>query len=117
MATLETTAHAPADRERLLAIGAALITVTLWASAFVGIRDAARHFSPGALALGRLSIAAVALGLIVLARREPLPLGATSASSPSSGSSGSGSTTSLSTRPSSGWTPAPPRCSSTSARF
>lgn len=73
MATLETTAHAPADRERLLAIGAALITVTLWASAFVGIRDAARHFSPGALALGRLSIAAVALGLIVLARREPLP--------------------------------------------
>ena len=73
MATLETTARAPADRERLLAIGAALITVTLWASAFVGIRDAARHFSPGALALGRLSIAAVALGLIVLARREPLP--------------------------------------------
>lgn len=73
MATLETTAHAPADRERLLAIGAALVTVTLWASAFVGIRDAARHFSPGALALGRLSIAAVALGLIVLARREPLP--------------------------------------------
>lgn len=73
MATLETTAHAPADRERLLAIGAALVTVTLWASAFVGIRDAARHFSPGALALGRLSIAALALGLIVLARREPLP--------------------------------------------
>ena len=73
MATLETTAHAPADRERVLAIGAALVTVTLWASAFVGIRDAARHFSPGALALGRLSIAALALGLIVLARREPLP--------------------------------------------
>jgi len=73
MAAIETTAHAPADRERLLALGAALITVTLWASAFVGIRDAARHFSPGALALGRLSIAAVALGLIVLARREPLP--------------------------------------------
>ena len=66
MATLETTARAPADRERLLALGAALITVTLWASAFVGIRDAAQHFSPGALALGRLSIASLALGLIVL---------------------------------------------------
>ena len=46
MATLETTAHAPADRERLFAIGAALITVTLWASAFVGIRDAARTSRP-----------------------------------------------------------------------
>ena len=73
MATLETTTPLPADRERLLALGAALVTVTLWASAFVGIRDAARHLSPGALALGRLTIASVALGLIVLARREPLP--------------------------------------------
>ena len=73
MATLETTAPAPADRERLLALGAALVTVTLWASAFVGIRDAGRHFSPGALALGRLAIASLALGLIVLWRREPLP--------------------------------------------
>ena len=73
MATLETTARAPADRERLLALGAALVTVTLWASAFVGIRDAGQHFSPGALALGRLSIASLALGLIVLWRREPLP--------------------------------------------
>ena len=73
MATLATTARAPAERERLLALGAALVTVSLWASAFVGIRDAGQHFSPGALALGRLSIASLALGLIVLWRREPLP--------------------------------------------
>jgi drug/metabolite transporter (DMT)-like permease len=73
MATLATTARLPAERERYLALGAALVTVTLWASAFVGIRDAARHLSPGALAFGRLTIASVALGLIVLARREPLP--------------------------------------------
>src|SRR6266516_194856 len=37
MATLEATAPAPAERERALALGAALVTVSLWASAFVGI--------------------------------------------------------------------------------
>jgi drug/metabolite transporter (DMT)-like permease len=73
MATFETTARAPADRERLLAFGAGLVTVTLWASAFVGIRSASHHLSPGALAFGRLTIASVALGSIVLWRREPLP--------------------------------------------
>jgi drug/metabolite transporter (DMT)-like permease len=45
----------------------------LWASAFVGIRSASRQLSPEALALGRLTIAAVALGLLALVRREPLP--------------------------------------------
>jgi drug/metabolite transporter (DMT)-like permease len=73
MAIVETTASPPVERERYFALGAALVTVTLWASAFVGIRDAARHLSPGALALGRLTVASIALGLIVLARREPLP--------------------------------------------
>jgi drug/metabolite transporter (DMT)-like permease len=73
VATLETTARVPADRERMLALGAGLVTVTLWASAFVGIRSASQHLSPGALALGRLTIASLALGLIVLSRREPLP--------------------------------------------
>jgi drug/metabolite transporter (DMT)-like permease len=73
MATLETTAGVPADRERMLALAAGLVTVTLWASAFVGIRSASHHLSPGSLALGRLTIASLALGLIVLSRREPLP--------------------------------------------
>jgi len=56
-----------------LALGAALITVTLWASAFVGIRAAGEDLSAGALSLGRLLIGSVILGAVVLARREPLP--------------------------------------------
>ncbi len=59
--------------EHRLAAGATLITVILWASAFVGIRYADRDFSPGALALGRLLVGSMALGLIVLGRREPMP--------------------------------------------
>jgi drug/metabolite transporter (DMT)-like permease len=62
-----------ARRTELLALGAALITVTLWASAFVGIRSAGRDLSPGALTLGRLLIAGAVLGALVWARREPLP--------------------------------------------
>ena len=54
-------------------LGAALVTVTLWASAFVAIRSASRQLSPEALALGRLAIGSVALGLLVVPRREPLP--------------------------------------------
>jgi len=73
MAAVDATATVPTERERLLALGAALVTVSLWASAFVGIRSASRQLSPEALALGRLSIASVALGLIVLVRREPMP--------------------------------------------
>jgi len=39
------------------AAAAAAVTVVLWASAFVAIRSAGGHFSPGALALGRLLVA------------------------------------------------------------
>jgi drug/metabolite transporter (DMT)-like permease len=61
-------------RTRLdLALVAALATVCFWASAFVGIRDAGRHISPGALSLGRLLVASLALGALVLARHEPMP--------------------------------------------
>jgi drug/metabolite transporter (DMT)-like permease len=56
-----------------MALGAALVTVTLWASAFVAIRSASSQLSPEALALGRLTIASFALGLIVAIRRERLP--------------------------------------------
>lgn len=63
----------PSERANLAAAGAALVTVTLWASAFVGIRSAGHHFSPGALALGRLLITFAALGALVATRREPLP--------------------------------------------
>ncbi|MFJ9041316.1 DMT family transporter [Streptomyces sp. NPDC102406] len=52
---------------------AACVTVVLWASAFVGIRSAGAHYSPGALALGRLLAGALVLGVIWAVRREGLP--------------------------------------------
>jgi drug/metabolite transporter (DMT)-like permease len=55
------------------ALAAAGVTVVLWASAFVGIRSAGRAFSPGALSLGRLVVALVALGAIGYATGERLP--------------------------------------------
>lgn len=50
-----------------------MITVTLWASAFVGIRDAGEAISPGPLSLARLATAALALALIVGLRGDRLP--------------------------------------------
>ena len=55
----------PVDR---LAIGAALVTVVLWASAFVGIRAVAVDLTPGSIALGRLLVAAISLGPLVAIR-------------------------------------------------
>ena len=55
-----------------------VVTVVLWASAFVGIRAIGPHFSPGSLTLGRLAIAAVVLSLLVLhqlAKTRLLPKG------------------------------------------
>jgi drug/metabolite transporter (DMT)-like permease len=70
-----TTADAPARSDTVdwLALGAALLTVMLWASAFVGIRAVADDLSPGSFALGRLLVAALALGVIVALRRPALP--------------------------------------------
>jgi drug/metabolite transporter (DMT)-like permease len=64
---------AGARRGELLALGAALITVGFWASAFVGIRDAGEELSPGALALARLAVASLVLGAVVALRRERWP--------------------------------------------
>lgn len=64
---------ARAPRGRTVLISAVGLTVALWASAFVAIRYADRELSPGALALGRLLVGSLALGLLVLIRREPLP--------------------------------------------
>src|SRR3954454_6899131 len=61
-------------RTRLdLALVAAFVTVGLWASAFVGIRDAGRHITPGALSLGRLLVATAALGALAAFRRGAVP--------------------------------------------
>ena len=55
------------------ALGAGLVTVTLWGSAFVAIRAAGDTLSPGAIALGRLLVSSAVLGAVALVRREPLP--------------------------------------------
>lgn len=62
-----------ASRTEPLAIAAAVVSVVLWASAFVSIRSAGESYSPGALALGRLLSGAVVLCAICLIRREGLP--------------------------------------------
>ncbi|MGN9810436.1 DMT family transporter [Micromonospora sp. BQ11] len=59
-------------------VAAAGITVLLWASAFVGIRFAGHDYSPGAMALGRMVAASVALSVFVaftarLRRDRPRP--------------------------------------------
>jgi drug/metabolite transporter (DMT)-like permease len=58
-----------------LGVAAVIITVVLWASAFVGIRAVGPSFSPGSLTLGRLAIAAVVLGVVVLPTMHRLPQG------------------------------------------
>lgn len=60
-------------RTDVAALIAGLVTVTLWGSAFVGIRAAGETLSPGALALGRLVVSSAVLGTVALVRREPLP--------------------------------------------
>jgi drug/metabolite transporter (DMT)-like permease len=60
-----TSVSEPIDR---LSLAAALITVVLWASAFVGIRAVATDLTPGALALGRLLVGSIALGGLVVIR-------------------------------------------------
>jgi drug/metabolite transporter (DMT)-like permease len=58
-----------------LATIAAVITVILWASAFVAIRAAADHYSPGALAFGRLAVGTLGLGVIAMRYSRPRPRG------------------------------------------
>jgi len=74
VSTSEAAASAPraGSAAALLAV---VVTVVLWASAFVGIRYAAPYLSPGPLALGRLAVGTVALGALVVLRRDPLPRG------------------------------------------
>ncbi|HEX2356969.1 MAG TPA: DMT family transporter [Micromonosporaceae bacterium] len=51
---------------RWLPVAAIGVTVVLWASAFVAIRHVAQDVSAGALALGRLLVAGLVLGIAVL---------------------------------------------------
>jgi drug/metabolite transporter (DMT)-like permease len=64
---------AAADRTDPVAVAAGLVTVTLWGSSFVAIRDAGQTLSPGSLALGRLLVGLAVLGVAAAIRRKPLP--------------------------------------------
>lgn len=69
----ETPVPVPATRNR--AVLAASVTVVLWASSFVAIRMLGDVYSPGAMASGRIGIAALVLGIFALRYRRPLPRG------------------------------------------
>jgi len=57
-------------RERALVWIAVIVTLLAWASAFVVIRGVAPHVPGGALALGRLTVGTVALGVVALLQRR-----------------------------------------------
>ncbi len=58
---------APVRSGALLAV---VVTVLAWASAFVAIRSVGAHYDPGPLALGRLLVGTLALGVSVLVSRR-----------------------------------------------
>jgi drug/metabolite transporter (DMT)-like permease len=62
----------PSGAVTLLAV---VVTVLAWASAFVAIRGVGAHLAPGALALGRLLVGAVVLGVLQSRRRWVRPTG------------------------------------------
>jgi drug/metabolite transporter (DMT)-like permease len=63
----------PARRAGPLA--AAGITMLLWASAFIAIRAVGESYAPGPLALGRLTVGALALSAVAVRRGARLPRG------------------------------------------
>jgi drug/metabolite transporter (DMT)-like permease len=54
-------------------LAAIAVTLLAWASAFVAIRSAGHHYSAGALALGRMLIATIAVMALLVVRREGFP--------------------------------------------
>jgi drug/metabolite transporter (DMT)-like permease len=54
------------------ALGAAVITVTMWASSFVAIRALAGTFSPGSITIGRLLVGIVVFVAVALPRSRPV---------------------------------------------
>lgn len=56
-----------------LPVAAACTTLVLWASAFVAIRHLGESVPPGALSLGRLLVASLALGLLIFLRPSASP--------------------------------------------
>jgi drug/metabolite transporter (DMT)-like permease len=64
-------------RSGALSLAAAGVTMVLWASAFIAIRAVGIHYSPGAMALGRLAVGSVALSVVALIRPVRIPRGRT----------------------------------------
>ena len=56
-------------------LAAVVVTILAWASAFIGIRGVRDDLSPGALALGRLLVGTVILGLLLTRRGWVRPTG------------------------------------------
>jgi drug/metabolite transporter (DMT)-like permease len=73
------------ESERVRIVAALALTLLMWASAFVVIRSAGRHLSPGPLALSRIVIGSITLGVAMIARRERLPGGRAFARAATSG--------------------------------
>jgi drug/metabolite transporter (DMT)-like permease len=61
-----------AERQPMV-VAAAALTVAVWSSAFIAIRYLRHPFGPGEIALGRLLVGSVALGALMVIRRERLP--------------------------------------------
>src|SRR5688572_4452958 len=59
----------------VLPLLAAAVTMTLWASAFIGIRAVGEDYSPGPMALGRLLVGALALSAVAALRGVRVPRG------------------------------------------
>ncbi|TDD43077.1 DMT family transporter [Saccharopolyspora elongata] len=73
---LQISETAPAGAQRGKAAAAVIVTVLLWASAFVAIRGIGETLSPAPMALIRIAVAAAALTILVLVRHRgsaPVP--------------------------------------------
>ncbi len=64
------TVTTPPARLSPLVVTAIVVTILAWASAFIVIRGVGPYFTGGALALGRLVIGAILLGIVVLIGRR-----------------------------------------------
>ncbi|HEY7225407.1 MAG TPA: DMT family transporter [Micromonosporaceae bacterium] len=76
-ATVTTASPATGPTRTALPVLAAGVTMLLWASAFIAIRAVGEHYSPGAMALGRLAVGSVVLSLVAAIRRPRIPRGRT----------------------------------------
>jgi drug/metabolite transporter (DMT)-like permease len=73
MSTVQVAGRPVETRTDAAALLAGMVAVTLWGSAFVAIRDVGKSMSPGSVALGRLLVSLVVLGVAAAIWREPLP--------------------------------------------